>query len=602
VRRGLIWSLVGIIVVAIAALGSTVAVGHSPLLGLDLRGGVQVVLQPEGNVHSGEIQQAVNIIERRVNGLGVSNSNVARQGNDVTIDLPGIKDPQAALKVLGQTAELLFRPAYCNILPAAPTSGAKGSTTPTTAPTLKSTPKALGASPLGAGSELAAYRSGLVEASGPVGQSGLVEASGPVEAGLTPTTPAVTTPAVTTPAAPARTATTAPGSPPVPNPGATPGSAPASAPPLTSAMNLTPAQAQAACTTANSATLPTTPVASDVKTNAVILPMYDNSGRWILGPYDLGGDVVQNAIVVAPGNGQTSYTVQVSFTKAGAAQFDQMAAVRNKFYDRGASPSSNPNYYQSLESIELDGVVEAVPQIQNSSYHGTAVISGGTSGFTSAQANNLALELRYGSLPVRFTPQSVQTVSASIGSDSLKAGLLAGLGGLAIVLLYMIVYYRALGLVVVVGLGVGGALLYSIITELSQSASLALTLSGVTGIIVSIGITVDSYVVYFERLKDEIRQGRTVRQSVERGFTRAFRTVLTADFVTFLAALILYLLTVGDVKGFAFMLGLSTLLDVFTAYFFIRPAVILVGRRRAFTEARFFGVARGLGAPARGTA
>jgi preprotein translocase subunit SecD len=312
----------------------------------------------------------------------------------------------------------------------------------------------------------------------------------------------------------------------------------------------------------------------------------------------LKGNVVSNAIVVAPGNGNVSYTVQVSFTKSGGAAFDKIAAQRFPYYTK--SGTVDP---RSEESIELDGVVESVPQIQAASFNGTAVISGGTSGFTATQANSLALELRYGSLPVRFTPQSVTNVSATVGEDSLRAGLFAGLGGLVIVLLYMIAYYRALGVVVVVGLGVGGALLYSIITELSQSASLALTLSGVIGIIVSIGITVDSYVVYFERLKDEIRAGRTVRQSVERGFARAFRTVLTADFVTFLAALILYVLTVGDVKGFAFMLGLSTLLDVFTAYFFIRPAVILVGRRRAFTDARFIGVARGLGArTARGTA
>ena len=166
--------------------------------------------------------------------------------------------------------------------------------------------------------------------------------------------------------------------------------------------------------------------------------------------------------------------------------------------------------------------------------------------------------LKYGSLPVRFTPQSVQTVSATIGKDSLRAGLLAGIGGIILVLLYMIVYYRALGLIVVLGLAVGGALLYSIITALSQSSSLTLTLAGVTGIIVSVGITVDSYVVYFERLKDEVRAGRTVRQSVDRSFARAFRTVLTADFVAFLAALILYVFTIGDVRGFAFMLGLST--------------------------------------------
>ena len=225
------------------------------------------------------------------------------------------------------------------------------------------------------------------------------------------------------------------------------------------------------------------------------------------------------------------------------------------------------------------------------------MISGSTSApFTFSQASNLALALKYGSLPVRFTPQSVQTVSATIGKDSLRAGLLAGIGGIIVVLLYMIIYYRALGLVVVLGLAVGGALLYSIIAQLSQTTSLALTLAGVTGIIVSVGITVDSYVVYFERLKDEVRAGRTVRQSTERSFPRAFRTVLTADLVAFMAAPILYLLTVGDVRGFAFMLGLSTLLDVVFAFFFIRPMVILVGRRRTFTDARLLGVARGLGA------
>ena len=572
-RRGLVWSLVGIMVIAVAALGATIAVGHTPLLGLDLRGGVQVVLQPQGNVHSGELQQAVNIIDRRVNGLGVSNASVQRQGNDVTIDLPGIKDPQTALRELGQTAQLLFRPVYCNILPAAPTKAK--SATSTTIPGAKSpSPKGLGSSPfprgtlagatLGPGVALAAYHAAPPAAAPPTTKP--------------PTTkPATTTPATTKPA----TTTPAP-----------------TAPVLTSAANLTPAQAQAACATANSAALPTTPVAQDSSSHAVILPMYDNSGRWILGPADLKGNVVKNAIVVAPGASSVSYQVQVTFTKPGGAAFDRIAAERFPYYTKNGAV--NP---KSQEAIELDGVVESVPQIQAASFNGTAIISGGTTGFTAKQANSLALELRYGSLPVRFTPQSVTNVSATIGQDSLHAGLLAGIGGLVIVLLYMIAYYRALGLVVVVGLGVGGSLLYSIITELSQTASLALTLSGVIGIIVSIGITVDSYVVYFERLKDEIRAGRTVRQSVERGFARAFRTVLTADFVTFLAALILYILTVGDVKGFAFMLGLSTLLDVFTAYFFIRPAVILVGRRRAFTDARFIGVARGLGArTARGTA
>jgi preprotein translocase subunit SecD len=168
--------------------------------------------------------------------------------------------------------------------------------------------------------------------------------------------------------------------------------------------------------------------------------------------------------------------------------------------------------------------------------------------------------------------------------------------GIIIVMIYMLFYYRLLALVVLVGLGIGGALLYSILAQLSQSSRhpLTLTLAGITGIIVSVGITVDSYIVFFERLKDEVRAGRTVRQSVERSFSRAFRTVLTADLVSFLAALILYFFTVGDVRGFAFTLGLSTALDVFVAWFFIRPAVILIGRRRGFVDNPVFGITRGL--------
>jgi preprotein translocase subunit SecD len=286
------------------------------------------------------------------------------------------------------------------------------------------------------------------------------------------------------------------------------------------------------------------------------------------------------------------YSVQLTLTSKGATEFDNIASARYACYQQNTS--SPPPC--SEEAFELDGLVESAPDFQASTFNGNVSITGN---FSSSQASDLANELKYGSLPVRFVPQSVETVSATIGKDSLRAGLLAGVGGLIVVMLYMLIYYRALGLVVLVGLGVGGALLYSIITLLSQTNNLTLTLAGVTGIIVSIGITVDSYVVYFERLKDEVRAGRTVRQSVERSFARAFRTVLTADLVSFMAALILWALTIGDVRGFAFTLGLSTLLDVFTAYFFIRPAVILVGRRRTFTDNPVFGIARGLGARAR---
>jgi preprotein translocase subunit SecD len=324
----------------------------------------------------------------------------------------------------------------------------------------------------------------------------------------------------------------------------------------------------------------------------VILPYYDNSVRYVLGPADMQGNAVSNATVVLPTTGG-GYQVQVTFTSHGATQFDNIAQQRYAVYQQN---TANPGF-GALEAIELDGVVQSAPVIQASSFNGTAVISGNTAApFTARQANDLALVLNSGSLPIRFTPQSVQTVSATIGKDSLTAGVAAGIGGLVLVLLYMILYYRALGLVVILGVALGGALLYSIITLLSQTQGLTLTLAGVIGIIVSIGITVDSYIVYFERLKDEVRAGRTIRSSVERSFARAFRTVVAADTVSLMAAVILYFLTVGDVRGFAFMLGLSTLLDVVTAFMFIRPMVILVGRHRMFTEARWVGVGRGLGA------
>ena len=165
-------------------------------------------------------------------------------------------------------------------------------------------------------------------------------------------------------------------------------------------------------------------------------------------------------------------------------------------------------------------------------------------------------------------------------------------------LLYVIFYYRLLGMVVVAGLAVTGALLWSIISIMGESFNTTIDLAGVIGIIVSIGITVDSYIVYFERLKDEARSGRTVRSSVDRGFASAFRTVLAADAVSLLGAVVLYLFSIGPVQGFALFLGISTLLDVFVTYFFTRPFVILLGRSRSGAEVRGMSVASGLGVPA----
>jgi preprotein translocase subunit SecD len=244
-------------------------------------------------------------------------------------------------------------------------------------------------------------------------------------------------------------------------------------------------------------------------------------------------------------------------------------------------------------AIDLDGVVRSAPSLQVTEFQGQGVITGN---FTQSEAKDLALVLRYGALPVQLDRQTVQTVSATLGRDTLRAGLGAGLAGLGLVAIYMLLYYRALGIVVWIGLLLTAAIMYSLVTLLGRTSGLALSLAGAVGIIVSVGVTVDSYVVYFERLKDEIRSGKTVRSSLSRGFSRAYRTILAANSASIIGAAVLYVLSVGSVRGFAFFLGLTALLDLFTAYFFTRPMVMLLGQNRFFTEARWVGVARGLNA------
>jgi preprotein translocase subunit SecD len=288
--------------------------------------------------------------------------------------------------------------------------------------------------------------------------------------------------------------------------------------------------------------------------------------------------------------------VNGTIVKSATAQFSQTQGwiVVMDLRSRG-SPVFNAlagETEHTLLANDLDGDVISAPVILNSNFNGSVEISGLGS---DQAAKLLALDLTYGSLPVNLSQQTAETISASLGHSALVAGVSSGVFGLGLVMAYTIAYYRALGVVVVLGLATTGAFLYGLISALGASSlGLTLDLSGITGLIVSVGITVDSYIVYFERLKDEIRAGRSVRSSVDRGFRSAYRTILSADAVSFIGALVLWILSVGDVKGFAFMLGLSTLTDVVTAYVFTRPLVILLGRSRPFTEARWIGVARGL--------
>lgn len=477
-RNGI--QLLLIVAVAFSALTYTLINDNRPALGLDLQGGISVVLAPSKKVSSDVLEQAKAIIRNRVDALGVGEPEITRQGNNILVELPGVKDQDKALSIIGTTAELRFRP----VLQAgiAPEDYVPPSTTTTTAK------------------------------------------------GATTTTADPNAPTTTT------------------------------------------------STTAKPLVLPTTKPEDDKATETVLLPEKDRDGKEIqrfqLGPALLTGEVVKTAS--AQFNQSTgSWFVQLQLTGKGSPQFDAMAAANSG----------------KQIAIVLDGVVKSAPTINATSFNGKPTITGQ---FTQGDAKDLALVLRYGALPIQLKQEEVKKVSATLGKDSLNAGMVAGAVGLALVLLYMIFYYRALGLVVLLGLLVSSALLWSIIGYLGEHSGLALSLAGATGIIVSIGVTVDSYVVFFERLKDEIKSGKTIRSSVDRGFSKAYKTIVAADVSSLIGAGALYYLTVGPVRGFAFFLGLSTLLDLFVAYFFTRPLVAILAKSRTFTEAKGLGVARGL--------
>ena len=312
-----------------------------------------------------------------------------------------------------------------------------------------------------------------------------------------------------------------------------------------------------------------------------ILPGRKDGLIYLLGPIEATGEVFSNdssAQVDAGG------WVVVAKLRSGAAGADVWNALSTKCFAGGADCPTK------AIAIILDGEVISAPTVQTPTFdNGSVQISGS---FTETEAKDLARVLQFGAVPVKFDTPTVQTVSASLGEDSLRAAVLSGFIGLLLVLLFLLFYYRLLAIVVVGGLGVSGLLLWSVISWLSKTNGLALTLSGAAGIIVSVGVTVDSYVVFFEKLKDDVQQGRTLRNSAARGFDRAWRTILVADTVSLIGAVVLWQLTVGSVRGFAFFLGLSTLSDMVVSYFFARPAVLLLAKTKLFNRGRVLGVAK----------
>ncbi len=313
--------------------------------------------------------------------------------------------------------------------------------------------------------------------------------------------------------------------------------------------------------------------------NATVVLLGKNGDVYSAGPAGASGLVFSNDAAAEINNGTWSVVVGLLNGSAGE---DIWNALSTRCFNKDETCPTGQI------AIVLDGEVISAPVVQQAIFTGGTVQISGS--FTEAEARDLAKILEFGAVPVKFSVATVQTVSPTLGKDSLRAAIISGLVGVLLVMLFFFFYYRLLTIVVISGLVISGSLLWSVISYLSKTNGLALTLSGVAGIVVSIGVTVDSYVVFFERLKDELVSGKTMRGAAQRSFTSAWRTILAADTVSFIGAIILWQLTVGSVRGFAFFLGLSTLIDVFVAYLFTRPAILLLARSKFMAGRNVLGV------------
>lgn len=499
-KRRLIVSMVLLIVIVASGLVANLVAGNTPALGLDLQGGASVTLQPEGKYDQRNLDVAVEIIRARIDSIGVAEPEIILQGGTVIVNLPGVKDQQQALDIIGRTGELLLRPVL------------QSGTLNTNSDTTIAGPEPLNTVPVSGGPGSSRHP-----------QTATTVAITPTTVGTSPTTE------TTVPTAQDQ-----------------------------------PSQPQ----------LGTDP--NDPTQTVLVL---DKSGiAYVVGPAGASGKVFKNDARADVQSGEWTVIVGLRSGVDGDVLWNQLAA--ECFNKTTRCPTGQL-------AMVLDGTVISAPTVREPSFTDTVQISGA---FTATEARDLAKILEFGAVPVRFGVSQAQTVSATLGSDSLRAAIISGLVGILLVLLLLIAYYRLMALFVVAGLGISIALLWSVISFLSRTNGLALSLSGIAGIIVSIGIAVDSYIVFFERIKDEIRVGKTLKNSALRSFESAWRTIVAADTVSFIGAIVLWYLTVGSVRGFAFFLGISALTDIVVTYFFTRSAVLLFARSKRVQGRKILGI------------
>jgi preprotein translocase subunit SecD len=501
----------------------------TPKLGLDLEGGTQLILAPKvvssQAINEGQVQKAVDIIRARVDGSGVAEAEVTTQGTNIVISLPG-KPDKATVASLRKSSQLRMRATLVE----ASTTPLPTSTGPTTGtPTAPAT-------------------------TAPKATSG---ATGPTttapKSGFPPALTAATTPAPT----PSTAKTAAPAAKPK-NPSDPAWVTPALEKQLAALNCADPKSVEAIV---------------DDPTKPMVTCDAERPLKYILGPAEVFGTEIKNATsgLQQTQSGSTNiYEVRLDFNPAGTKSFCDLTS-------RITSLPSPRNQ----GAIVLDNKVISNPVPQAALCGGSASITGN---FTAASSKVLADQLKFGALPLSFDLLTQDNISPTLGGDQLRYGLLAGAIGLLLVVVYSLFQYRALGLVTVSSLAIAAALTYGLVALFGWAYGFRLTMAGVTGLIVSIGITADSFIIYFERVRDEVRDGRALRAAVETGWARARRTILISDGVNFLAAIVLYTLAASNVKGFAFTLMLTTIVDIVVVMLFTHPLLSILANTKFFGE------------------
>lgn len=530
----------------------------TPKLALDLEGGTQLILAPKtednSSVSSETIQQAIEVIRQRVDSSGVAEAEITSQGgSNIVVALPG-RPSEATLDLVRTSAQMEFRPVLTYADPT-PTSTDAATADPSAAAT---------ADPSAAATADPSAQATAEPTDGATAQNSSASTEAVFQNAVATSDEAVVRNASATDEPTAE-----------PTPQATDGTS-TTGPESPSDINYYVTEDVLTRFNELDCTDPANLTGGETADPDTALVTCDPTGtiKYILGPVEITGDHISNASsgigVSSTGVSTGQWVVNLEFDRTGTQDFKEITT-------RLQALTTPQNQF----AIVLDGLVISAPSLSTGTIisDGKAEISGS---FNRETATTLANQLKFGALPISFEVQSEEQISATLGSEQLEKGLIAGLIGLLLVVIYSLFQYRALGMVTVLSLVIAAVLTYGVITLLSWTQGYRLSLPGVAGLIVAIGITADSFIVYFERIRDELREGRTLVAAVDRGWERARRTILASDAVNFLAAVVLYFLAVGSVRGFAFTLGLTTLLDLLIVFVFTHPVMLLIAKTKFF--------------------